>query len=71
MLTLRLVSKRCNLTSDKEYYVNFHGIENTQPPFVSLPSLGILANLRRFALADGFLVAETYTSIAINFQNLY
>ncbi len=41
MLTLRLVSKRCNLTSDKLYYVNFHGIENTQTPFASLPSLGI------------------------------
>ena len=41
MLTLRLVSKRCNLTSDKGYYVNFHGIEKTQPLFVSFPSLGI------------------------------
>src|SRR4030095_17053531 len=36
-----------------------------------LPSLGILANFCRFALADSLLVAETYASIAIDFQNLY
>ena len=39
-------------------------------PLCRVPFSYALANLGRFALADGLLVAEAYTSVAIDFQNL-
>jgi hypothetical protein len=55
-----------NFTSDKKDYVNFGALHHTIPT-CSLSFPWTLANLRRFTLADGFLVAETYASIAIDF----
>ena len=58
---------RCNFTSDKKYYVNFENNEQYTTPTCILSFPRNLANLRRFTLADSFLVAETYASIAIDF----
>jgi hypothetical protein len=56
----------CNLTSDKEDYVNFRSTEPHTTHACILSFLWNLADLRRFTLTDSFLVAETYASIAID-----
>jgi hypothetical protein len=41
-----------------------------QPKLSQISTVGVLANLGRFALTDSVLVAESYTPVTINFQNL-